>query len=175
VSAAGLPIGRIVSGGQSGVDRAALDFAIAHGIDYGGWCPRGGWAEDHPTPPGLLASYPRLRETPSHDADQRTVWNVRDSHATLVLRLQDGRTSPGTALTVRVAGELDRPLRVVLLPGAPAESRAAVWRLIGMLPGGGVLNVAGPRESEAPGIYRRSLCFLEAVLLVRLTDEARRT
>ena len=46
---------KVTSGGQSGVDRAALDAAIACGIDYGGWCPRGGWAEDFPSPPGVLS------------------------------------------------------------------------------------------------------------------------
>jgi hypothetical protein len=70
---------KIVSGGQSGVDRAALDVAIARGIPYGGWCPKGGWAEDMPAPPGLLAHYPHLRETPSADPAERTAWNVRDS------------------------------------------------------------------------------------------------
>jgi hypothetical protein len=66
------------SGGQSGVDRAALDVAIAHSIPYSGWCPLGGWAEDFPTPPGLLAAYPQLTETPSAETEQRTAWNVRD-------------------------------------------------------------------------------------------------
>ena len=70
----------IVSGGQSGVDRAALDAALARGLDAGGWCPAHRWAEDGPVP----ARYP-LRETPSADPAQRTRWNVRDSDATLVL------------------------------------------------------------------------------------------
>ena len=52
---------KLLSGGQSGVDRAVLDVALARGIAYGGWCPRGGWAEDFPEPPGLLARYPKLR------------------------------------------------------------------------------------------------------------------
>src|SRR4051812_13657388 len=73
------------SGGQSGVDRAALDLAIAHDIQYGGWCPKGGWAEDFPTSPGLLSNYPRLTETPSRAPEQRSAWNVRDSHGTLIV------------------------------------------------------------------------------------------
>ena len=76
---------RIVSGGQTGVDRAALDVAIELGIPYGGWCPRGGWAEDMPAPPGLLSRYPLLRETAGSDPAERTRLNVRDSDATLVL------------------------------------------------------------------------------------------
>ena len=55
---------KIISGGQTGVDRAALDVAIERGMDWGGWCPKGGWAEDFPEPPGLLAKYPHLKETP---------------------------------------------------------------------------------------------------------------
>ncbi len=78
-------IGCVVSGGQSGVDRAALDTAVELGLPYGGWCPRGGWAEDLTEPPGLLARYPRLRATPGSEPAQRTRWNVRDSDATLIL------------------------------------------------------------------------------------------
>jgi Circularly permutated YpsA SLOG family len=76
---------KVISGGQSGVDRAALDAAFACGIAYGGWCPRGGWAEDFPSPPGVLTRYPLLKETPLADPAQRTEWNVRDSHAMLIV------------------------------------------------------------------------------------------
>ena len=94
---------RLLSGGQSGVDRAALDVAIAHGIAYGGWCPQGGWAEDFPQPPGLLAKYPGLRETPLADPAQRTEWNVRDADACLIIVDTGGlEVSAGTTL----AGEL---------------------------------------------------------------------
>ena len=55
---------KIISGGQTGVDRAALDVAIERGVSWGGWCPKGGWAEDFPEPPGLLARYSQLVETP---------------------------------------------------------------------------------------------------------------
>src|SRR6185312_7990938 len=88
---------RIISGGQTGVDRAALDVAIELGIAYGGWCPKGGWAEDMPNPPGLLAVYPSLRETPDADPIQRTHWNVRDSDRLLVLTERAGvSVSKGT-------------------------------------------------------------------------------
>jgi predicted Rossmann-fold nucleotide-binding protein len=76
----------IISGGQTGADRAALDFAIEHGIPHGGWCPRGRIAEDGPIP--LCYS---LRETPSRRYAQRTEWNVRDSHATVVFTIGDRR------------------------------------------------------------------------------------
>ena len=75
----------IRSGGQTGVDRATLDVAIELGMRYCGWCPRGGWAEDCPDPPGVLQIYPLLSETPLGDPKQRTEWNVRDSDATLIL------------------------------------------------------------------------------------------
>jgi hypothetical protein len=76
---------KLLSGGQSGVDRAVLDVALARGIPYGGWCPKGGWAEDFPEPPGVLAKYPQLAETPLADPAQRTEWNVRDADACLIL------------------------------------------------------------------------------------------
>ena len=76
---------KIISGGQTGVDRAALDVAIERGMDWGGWCPKGGWAEDLPVPPGLLAKYPHLKETPDPHPLQRTEWNVRDGDANLIL------------------------------------------------------------------------------------------
>ena len=76
---------KIISGGQTGVDRAALGVAIERGMQWGGWCPRGGWAEDLATPPGLLATYTHLRETPDSHPLQRTEWNVRDSDATLII------------------------------------------------------------------------------------------
>jgi hypothetical protein len=69
---------RIVSGGQRRVDRAALDFALRLGLDFGGWRPRGGWAEDFPDPPSIRAKYPRLEQTPIADPRRRTQWNVRD-------------------------------------------------------------------------------------------------
>jgi hypothetical protein len=158
----GVGIGRIVSGGQSGVDRAALDVAIAHRIPYGGWCPSGGWAEDHPEPPGLLALYPELRETPSADPRERTRRNVRDSDATLVLTEISAR-SPGTDLSLLLAAELGRPaLSVALSRGPEAATQAA--ELLASLPAQATLNVAGPRESEEPGIYERSRRLLEALL-----------
>jgi hypothetical protein len=141
----------IRTGGQTGVDRAALDFALRHGLPYGGWCPRGGWAEDHPTAPGVLAAYPRLTETPSAVSEQRTAWNVRDSHATVILVRGDelGR-SPGTLFT-RQAAELVflRPCLVVDIARPDAVGPAREW-LTRTATGLGVaellLNVAGPRE-----------------------------
>jgi len=158
------PLARIVSGGQTGADRAALDVAVVLGIPYGGWCPRGGWAEDLREPPGLLARYPSLQQTPEAEPSQRTRWNVRDSDATLVLL--DGPSPPersGTALTVAVARELNRPLALAELAD-PEAALGAAHALLRGLGDGAVLNVAGPRESRAPGIYERSRGFLLELL-----------
>jgi hypothetical protein len=150
----------IVSGGQTGVDRAALAVGRRLGIPIGGWCPAGGWAEDLPDPPGLLALHPELRPTPSGDPGERTRWNVRDSTATLVLTRGDV-VSPGTAFTVEVARELARPHLVVRVEESDA---AEVRRWLTELPQPVVLNVAGPRESQAPGIHDEAGAFLEKVL-----------
>jgi hypothetical protein len=161
---AGERVGRIVSGGQTGADRAALDFAIASGIPYGGWCPRGGRAEDMPRPPGLLARYPSLRETASEAEVERTLLNVRDSDATLILTTPSARgDSPGTRATERAAAELSRACAVIdVLDVAGAGARFAA--LARAMPPGGTLNVAGPRESEAPGIYAWSRALLDVLL-----------
>lgn len=152
----------IVSGGQTGVDRAALDTALALGLACGGWCPRGRRAEDGPLP----ARYP-LRETPSASYPERTEWNVRDSDGTLVLHR--GRLRGGTSLTVRLARKQGRPAHLVDLleaPNAPAVrewiSREGIRRL----------NVAGPRESEHPGIQAQAARFLREVLVSCLGEGA---
>jgi Circularly permutated YpsA SLOG family len=150
---------KVVSGGQTGVDRAALDAARALGLPCGGWCPRGRLAEDGP----IAAIYP-LVETPSTDYAQRTRWNVRDSDGTLVLTR--GRVEGGTAFTVAVARRRRRPLLVVDLETEPDPADAARWlREAGI----GVLNVAGPRESQRPGIGEEARAFLERLLRLTAT------
>jgi len=151
----GMPrVARIVSGGQTGVDRAALEVALELQIPCGGWCPRGRRAEDGPVPD----CYP-LRETPSRDYPQRTAWNIRDSDATLVLTR--GSLRGGSALTVRVARREARPVLVVDLGGTPSLQPARTWL---ELHGVAVLNVAGPRESENPGIADQARTFLRHLL-----------
>src|SRR5262249_25460405 len=97
---------KIVSGGQTGVDRAALDFALEHGIPCGGWCPQGRLAED-----GVIPERYPLQETPWDGYPQRTEWNVRDADGTLILTR--GEPDGGTAYTERVAGERKKPCLVV--------------------------------------------------------------
>jgi hypothetical protein len=162
----------IVSGGQSGVDRAALDVALALGIPYAGWCPRGGWAEDFPVPPGVLATYPQLRETPLADPAQRTEWNVRDSDAVLILLDRGGlAASRGTALARDLAARHGNPVLVVGLDEPEALASAAQWLdevLPQRTPGAPLkLGIGGPRESEAPGIYTAAADFLRDLLRSR--------
>ena len=144
----------MVSGGQTGVDRAALDAALALGLPVGGWCPAGRWAEDGPIPD----PYP-LRETPSADPAQRTRWNVRDSDATLILSPRP--LSGGTALTADAARQRGRPLWAVDPASTLGDTAAWIARVV---PVGGVLNVAGPRESEASGIGALARTWLSAAL-----------
>jgi len=160
----------IRSGGQTGVDRAALEVARELGLDYGGWCPCGGWAEDHPEPPGVLSEYPDLVETPSSDPAQRTAWNVRDSHGTLILLPDEEHdASPGTHFA-RVCAELvfQKPVHVALLGhGGPNDTVRAWLADLGRQAGGpGVcVNVAGPRESEVPGIEGWASEYLRSLLM----------
>jgi putative molybdenum carrier protein len=158
---------KLLSGGQSGVDRAALDAAIEHGIDYGGWCPKGGWGEDFPKAPGLLAKYPKLRETPLADPAQRTEWNVRDAHACLILVDVGGLdASPGTALAQDLAHNYRKPLFVADLANPDIVRHACLWLRVQQAKHGAGLKLAvgGPRESEAPGIYARALIFIGALI-----------
>ena len=155
-------IHRLVSGGQTGADRAALDVAIRLGIPYGGWCPRGGRAEDLPDAPGLLRDYPELRETPTEDSTVRTEWNVRDSDATLILTDRPDSLSGGTALTRDLASRLGRPFLVAAT--CDTQTVPAWLRALCEESGGLVLNVAGPRESKEPGLYAGAHRLLEQVL-----------
>jgi hypothetical protein len=161
---------KLLSGGQTGVDRAMLDVAIERGVDYGGWCPRGGWAEDLTAPPGLLAKYPNLRETPLTDPAQRTEWNVRDADACLIVVENAGvAVSKGTALAQDLAHRYRKPLFVAPLGGEETIRDAGLWlrfqeRRVGA---GLTLAIGGPRESEVPGIYQHALAFIRELLASR--------
>jgi hypothetical protein len=144
----------ILSGGQTGVDRAALDVAMERGMPCGGWCPAGRWAEDGPIDP----RYP-LRETPSADPAERTEWNVRDSDGTAVLIT--AAASPGTELTQQVARRLGRPVQLWHLDALPDPDAFRRWLQIHKIR---TLNVAGPRESESPGVNALASAWLRAAL-----------
>lgn len=142
-------IARIRSGGQTGADRGALDAARELGVPICGWCPQGGLAEDFPQPPGLLAAYPELTEGTSEDYAERTAWNVRDSHATLIVAPAGLRPSSGTLLTARCARQLGRPCLVL----SDLTQLPDVIRWLDEVGDELTLNVAGPRESQTPGTY----------------------
>lgn len=151
----------VLSGGQTGADRAALDAAIAAGVPYEGWCPKGGWAEDMPEPPGLLAFYPNLRETPSASPEQRTDWNVRDSGGLLVLTGREGLScSRGTARALAYAKTLGK-LSLVVDVADPAAHGLA-WNFLLSLKENRAC-IAGPRESELPGLYGRAAVLLNRI------------
>lgn len=144
----------VVSGGQTGVDRAALDVALELGLACGGWVPRGRVAEDGP----IDDRYP-MRETDNTAYAVRTRLNVRDSDATLVLTR--GHPTGGTALTIDCAAEMRRPCRVLDLDVGPEPHDVRTWLSADRV---AVLNVAGPRESTVPGIYAQAAAFLRRVL-----------
>ena len=149
----------IRSGAQSGVDRAALDTAKAYGIKICGWCPKDGWAEDYPESPGVLALYPELQETPFSEPEQRTVWNVRDSDATLII-CPRGADSGGTALTEQTARELGKPCLFIRSEEDVDQAREWLDALGDELD----LNVAGPRASEWSEAYETACRYLTRML-----------
>lgn len=148
------PLNKVVSGGQTGVDRAALDAAMALAITVGGWCPKGRRAEDGP-----IAAYYPLQETPQSDYFQRTEWNVRDSDGTLILAW--GKPTGGTGYTVGHAKQLGKPCLCIDLGdkiGTPLASVAltpTIAQIQAWLQTHKIvcLNVAGPRENSTKQIY----------------------
>ena len=143
------------SGGQTGVDRAALDWAIAHLIPHGGWCPRGRTANDGPLPAHYC-----LQETESAGYSQRTRMNVRDAHATLILH--QGPLEGGSRLTLRFAQELGKPVHLVDLQADWTHliHNTRSWWLAACAT---ELNVAGPSEQRTPGIAEQAIRYMNAV------------
>jgi hypothetical protein len=152
---------KIISGGQTGADRAAWDSAIEAGIATGGFVPLGRQAEDGPIP----SQYPGLTETSSLDPRIRTRLNVIDSDATLLF--SHGPPAGGSRLTAELAARYDKPLLHIDFAAAPLEDgvkRAADWIESN---NARVLNIAGPRASEDPAIYKAAREFLNE-LFVRI-------
>lgn len=141
-------LAKVVCGGQTGVDRAALDAAAALGLATGGWVPKGRLDETGRIP----ERYSGLREANSADPAVRTRLNVADSDATLILTTATA-ASPGSDWTRRSAGDLGRPLlTVTLAPGRAAADAARVRRWLAEVRPT-VLNVAGPRASEDAAVH----------------------
>lgn len=143
---------RILSGGQTGVDRAALDFAIARQIPHGGWCPAGRRAAD-----GVLDARYQLLETESSGYRQRTKRNVLDSDATLIL--YRGRLEGGSLLTRDLAAGHCKPLLLCDLHD-PTEELLAAWQGWLLSHPIAILNIAGPSEARNPGIYLQASALL---------------
>jgi hypothetical protein len=148
---------KIISGGQTGADRAALDWAIKRGVPYGGWCPKGRKSED-----GVIDHRYNLIETPSEDYRQRTEWNVRDSDATVIFSIQK-ELFGGTMLTVEFAEKLEKPLIHLCEQDEQTDHAQRLRSFIEEF-NVGVLNVAGPRASNEPGIYQFVSSVLEQAL-----------
>lgn len=142
------PVMKIISGGQTGVDRAALDWAMANGLAHGGWCPKGRCAED-----GTIAPCYMLAEVPQGSYRQRTRRNVLDSDGTLIFHMAS--IEGGTLATSRFAEQLLKPCFYFdlarLKTGSPEVDSVKKWLTQYRV---ATLNVAGPRESKVPGIYR---------------------
>lgn len=149
-----LKVQKIISGGQTGVDRAALDVALALGLDVGGWCPKGRRAEDGRIPD----RYP-LMETSERNYQVRTRRNVEDSDGTLILNL--GKLEGGTALTADLARQIGKPYLIVALESGIEPATFRDWLTVHYI---SVLNVAGPRASKRAEVYVVAYWCLEALL-----------
>jgi hypothetical protein len=154
------PITKIVSGGQTGADRAALDWAIERGILHGGWCPKGRKAEDGP----IDGRY-QLQETGSVDYLKRTEWNIRDSDGTVIFTMRSELTG-GSKRTAGFALKHRKPC--LHLEAGETISQCAV-RLSEFLRANNIriLNVAGSRGSKEPEVG----AFVRAVLDAAVSAE----
>jgi hypothetical protein len=151
-----LPTLKIASGGQTGADRAALDWAIKNGIPHGGWCPKGRKAEDGP----IDATY-QLQATPSSKYPQRTEWNVRDSDGTLIFSVGK-RLSGNSAETLEFAIKHRKPhLHLSAVFEDNAAQKLKKWLQENKIR---ALNVAGPRASKGPKVAKFVISTLDTAL-----------
>lgn len=148
---------RIISGGQTGADRAGLDVALRRGIPHGGWCPRGRLAEDGP----LSARY-QLTETSTANYLVRTEMNAARSDATVILTL--GPLRGGSKRTAGFAARHRRPFLHLNLSSGDTSSAAEALASFVSAHQVRILNVAGSRESKAPGIHAAVVEVMDAAL-----------
>jgi hypothetical protein len=156
-------VSKIISGGQTGADRAALDFAIRHNIPYGGWVPKGRTTED-----GTLPEKYQLKEMTTPDYAMRTKQNVLDSDGTLIV--SHGHLTGGSALTQFIAEEYKIPclhIDLKLLPMQEAALTVNKWIKQHKL---NVVNVAGPRGNKDPQIYEATMNLLEKAFFLNMTE-----
>jgi hypothetical protein len=159
-------VSKIVSGGQPGADRAALDVALVAGITCGGWCPKGRKAED-----GRIDEVYPLVETLSAGHRQCSKWNARDSDGTLIIT--QGKTTGATELTAQEAEKCLRPLLIIdtMKTSFDAAVEIAVrWVKRNSIR---VLNITGPRSSDKPTIYADVWIILVEVLRYTNPDAGR--
>ena len=163
-SAVAVPVGfsprsflaKIVSGGQTGVDRAALDFGLTHGIEIGGWCPKGRTAED-----GVISRRYPLKETEEAEVTWRTEFNARDSDGSLVL--VENHLMRGTGYTREMAIKHAKPYWIQPIDAPFDRAEFARWLIANEIK---VLNIGGPRESDQPGsVYNNAFKILEKIFL----------
>ena len=152
-------IQKIISGGQTGADRAALDFAIKHNLPYGGWVPKGRKTED-----GTLPEKYHLQEMATGQYSKRTEKNVLDSDGTLIL--SHGLLTGGSALTTSFAEKHRKPWIHIDLQTTPSpEAARMIQEWIGRN-GIKIMNVAGARASKDPEIYQAVMDLLEKCVLM---------
>jgi hypothetical protein len=145
----------IVSSGQAGVDRAALDAAKMLCIPYAGWCPQGCWAEGA----AIAMFYENLKETPSSDPMQRTEWNVRDSDGTIIIVNDEPRGD--TLYSIQMAQQHNKPHFILITSKENKVDDLVEWIKKNSIH---TLNVAGPRASEAEGIYDEVLNIMRQLI-----------
>ena len=167
----GLPVQVVVSGGQTGADRGGHDAALAVGLPIDGYCPKGRKAED-----GTIPEQYTLTETGTEDYGERTNLNAQETTATLLLAFHDidDNERSGTGKTLRVARKAGkRTLCVNLAKVGEANYDRVAYQVFQWLRRHKViaLNVAGPRESKAPGLQAAVAKFLTMVLGVEVDAE----
>lgn len=148
---------KIISGGQTGVDRAALDVALEHGIECGGWCPAGRLDEF-----GKIPDHYPVQELPAGGFTERTLQNVKDSDGTIVI--YSGELRGGTEQTVRFCVERERPYQLINVSRVATEEAAKLIADFIRTNKIDILNVAGPRQSEWPEGYDYAFCAFDRFL-----------
>ena len=148
----------IFSGGQTGVDRAALDIALEAGVACGGFCPKGRRSED-----GTIPSRYPLTETPTDNYSERTELNVKAGDGTLVFI--SGSADKGTTITLTLCKVYNKPTLVIDLSIQNQPEKIMEWIKENHI---ATLNIAGCRESFSPGIYQQARLFLRQALINKI-------
>jgi hypothetical protein len=148
-----LTIYKIISGGQSGVDRSALDFSLQYKIECGGWCPRGRLAED-----GIIPEMYPLIETKESEPIYRTMRNIESADGTLIIYRR--KMDKGSRQTADYAKKVSAPYLIIDLKKSFSAAKIKDWLIMNRIK---ILNIAGPRESNSPGIHKAAFNFLEQI------------